>query len=419
MTVVIAVLHAEDVALEFVSVLRRHADRDIRVVVGQSGSWVILPAGLPPGERLELLAPLVEPGGNTAPLPAPEEVTGWLGGPPAEVWTHSPADHRIRRARFGWTVSRAVPGLTVTYSVGDNPFLQTVPGEVTALTGAEADIKIDFINRHAGELLRSRVADRLVTTDRVPVVERFFAADATQANRLYALISSLGDDAAVADDPWEFGRSAYEAARLDATAAWVARWCAPGDGPIVEVGACEGELTRRLAGNGYTIQATEPNAGFRARLAERLGAGPGSGPGTAGRAGARGGADPGAAGPAGAGVVTAERSGPGVEVSPDSLEDLAAHRSRPAAAYLLIEMLYYDQDLALLDALPTDRILIALETGQLNDRVWPWLRRQSTWRVAERLELAPPTLESICDGLAYLRKRGSRGLVLTRSGEAG
>ncbi|MEV4189666.1 hypothetical protein AB0J28_50360, partial [Streptosporangium canum] len=129
--------------------------------------------------------------------------------------------------------------------------------------------------------------------------------------------------------------------------------------------------------------------------------------------------DPGAAGPAGAGVVTAERSGPGVEVSPDSLEDLAAHRSRPAAAYLLIEMLYYDQDLALLDALPTDRILIALETGQLNDRIWPWLRQQSTWRVAERLELAPPTLESICDGLAYLRKRGSRGLVLTRSGEAG
>ncbi|MER5321173.1 hypothetical protein [Streptosporangium roseum] len=447
MTVVIAVLHAEDVALEFVSVLRRHADRDIRVVVGQSASWVTLPAGLPPRERLELLAPLVEPGGNTAPLPVPEDVAGWLGGPPAEVWTHSPADHRIRRARFGWTVSRAVPGLTVTYSVGDNPFLQTVPAEAVALTGAEADIKIDFINRRAGELLRSRVADRLVTTDRVPVVERFFTADAAQANRLYALISSLGDDAALADDPWEFGRSAYEADRLDATAAWVARWCAPDDGPIVEVGACEGELTRRLAGKGYTLQATEPNAGFRARLAGRLGAGPGSGPGTAGRteardgadpgtagwAGARdgadpgtagrtgawGGADPGAAGAAGAGGVTAERSGPGVEVSPDSLEDLAAHRSRPAAAYLLIEMLYYDQDLALLDALPTDRILIALETGQLNDRVWPWLRRQSTWRVAERLELAPPTLESVCDGLAYLRKRGSRGLVLTRSGEAG
>ncbi|MDP9861259.1 MULTISPECIES: hypothetical protein [Streptosporangium] len=409
MAVVIAVLHAEDVALEFVSVLRRHADRDIRVIVGQSGAGVTLPAGLSPRERLRLLAPLVEPGGNTAALPSPEEVAGWLDGPPAEVWTHSPADHRIRRARFGWTVSCAVPGLTVTYSVGDNPFLQTVPGEVAALTGAEADIKIDFINRHAGELLRSRVADRLVTTDRVPVVERFFAADVTQANRLYALISSLGDDAAVADDPWEFGRSAYEADRLDATAAWVTRWCSPDDGPIVEVGACEGELTRRLAGKGYAVHATEPNAGFRARLAGRMRTGTGSGTGV----------EAGAGSPDTAGAVPGVAGWPGAEVSPDSLEDLAARRDRPAAAYLLIEMLYYDQDLALLDALPTDRVLIALESGRLNDLVWPWLRGQSVWRVAERLELAPPTLESVCDGLAYLRKRGSRGLVLTRAGAAG
>ncbi|MEV8635013.1 hypothetical protein AB0395_25490 [Streptosporangium sp. NPDC051023] len=379
MTAVIAVLHAEDVALEFVSVLRRHADHDVGVLIGRSGARVTLPGGLPLRERLELLAPFVEPGGNTAALPAPGEVAAWLGDAPAEVWTHSPADHRIRRAGFGWVVSRAVPTTDVSYSVGDNPFLQTIPGEAVALSGAEAEAKIDFVNRRAGELLRSRVPDRLVTTDRVPVVERFFTADATRANRLYALISSLGEDAAVADDPWEFGRSAYEADRLDATAAWVGRWCSPGDGPIVEVGACEGELTRRLAGKGYTVQATEPNAAFLARLAERAGS--------------------------------------DAEVSSESLQELAAGRGRPAAAYLLIEMLYYDQDLTLLDALPTDRILIALETGQLNDMVWPWIRQQSVWRVAERVELAPPTLEFVCDGLAYLRKRGSRGLVLTRNGE--
>ncbi|MFD0891300.1 hypothetical protein ACFQ08_42700, partial [Streptosporangium algeriense] len=156
------------------------------------------------------------------------------------------------------------------------------------------------------------------------------------------------------------------------------RWCAPGDGPLVEVGACQGELTRRLVDKGYTVQATEPNASFLARLGERdLGA----------------------------------------ELSAESLEELAAGRSRPAAAYLLIEMLYYDQDLTLLDALPTDRILLTLETERLNDMVWPWLREQSAWRVAERVELAPPTLEFVCDDLAYLRKRGSRGLVLTRNGQ--
>ncbi|MFF3438980.1 hypothetical protein [Streptosporangium sp. NPDC002721] len=390
MTAVIAVLHAEDVALEFVSVLRDHADQDVLVVVGQARTGVTLPAGLSLRERLELLGPLVEPGGNTAELPVPAEVAALIGEAPApgEIWTHSPADHRIRRARFGWIVSRAVSPFpssssslslpAVTCSVGDNPFLQTIPATATAITGAEAEAKIDFINRRAGELLRSRVADRLVTTDRVPAVERFFTASAAQANRLYALISSLGDDAAVADDPWEFGRSAYEAARLDATAAWTTRWCSPQDGPIVEVGACQGELTRRLAGKGYRVQATEPNAGFRARLAER--------------------------------------AEPGVEVLPDSLEDLAGDGERQAAAYLLVEMLYYDQDLTLLDRLPTDLVLVALETGQLNERVWPWLREQSTWRVAERVELAPPTLESVCDGLAYLRKRGSRGLVLARAG---
>ncbi|WP_329425128.1 hypothetical protein OG339_32795 [Streptosporangium sp. NBC_01495] len=395
MTAVIAVLHAEDVALEFVSVLRDHADQDVLVVVGQKRTSVTLPAGLSLRERLELLGPMVEPGGNTAELPVPADVAALLGEAPGQVWTHSPADHRIRRARFGWIVSRAVspfspasvsspsspspPSLpAVTCSVGDNPFLQTIPATATAITAAEAGAKIDFINRRAGELLRSRVADRLVTTDRVPAVERFFTASAAQANRLYALISSLGDDAAVADDPWEFGRSAYEAARLDATAAWTARWCSPQDGPIVEVGACQGELTRRLAGKGYRVQATEPNAGFRARLAER--------------------------------------AEPGVEVLPDSLEDLADHGERQAAAYLLVEMLYYDQDLTLLDRLPTDLVLLALESGQLNERIWPWLREQHTWRVAERVELAPPTLESVCDGLAYLRKRGSRGLVLARAG---
>ncbi|GAA3123608.1 hypothetical protein [Streptosporangium carneum] len=377
MAAVIAVLHAEDVVLEFASVLRRHADRDVGVLVGHSGARVTLPGGLSLRERFELLAPLVRAGGNTEALPTPEQVAAWLDGPPEEVWTHSPADHRIRRARFGWIVSRAVPALAVTYSVGDNLFLQTVPDEAVAITAPEAEAKIDFINRHAGELLRSRVPDRLVTTDRVPVVERFFAADATRANRLYALISSLGEDAAVADDPWEFGRSPYEADRLDATAAWVTRWVSPADGPIVEVGACEGELTRRLAGKGYAVQATEPNDSFRDRLIAHA--------------------------PSGA------------EVSSESLEDLAEDGKRPAAAYLLIEMLYYDQDLALLDALPTDLVLLALETGQLNDVVWPWLREQSTWRVAERVELAPPTLEFVCDGLAYLRKRGSRGLVLTRN----
>ncbi|MFI6294266.1 hypothetical protein ACIBEJ_21935 [Nonomuraea sp. NPDC050790] len=376
---VLAVLHAEDVALEFVSVLTRHADDDVHVLVGVPAAAIVLPGGLPLRERLDLLAPYVEPGRNTAPPPGPEQVSAALGGLPATgsapvVWTHSPADHRMRRARHGWTVARTA-GAAVC-SAGDSAHLQVLAGQAAALTSAEAAAKIGFVVRHGAALLASRVADRLVTTERVPSVERFFQVEAGQADRLYALTASLGDDAALADDPWEFRGSPYEMGRLDATAAWVARWCAPGDGPVVEVGACQGALTSRLLAKGYAVRAAEPNPLFRDRLEHEH----------------------------------------GVAALPDSLEDLAAHRRWPAKVYLLGEMLYYGQDLDVLHDLPAEVLLISLAEERMADTIWPWVREQDVWQVAERVELAAPALETVCDGLAYVRKRGSRGLALARNG---
>uniref|UniRef100_UPI000DE30996 SAM-dependent methyltransferase n=1 Tax=Nonomuraea lactucae TaxID=2249762 RepID=UPI000DE30996 len=280
------------------------------------------------------------------------------------------------RARFGRTVVQAAG--TATCSAGDSPHLQVVADLAAALDAGQLAAKLGFARRHAGSLLASRVPDRLITTERVPAVERFFRLPEEGADRLYALTSSLNDDAALVDDPWEFEASVYEASRLDATAAWVARSCAPDDGPIVEVGACQGALTARLAAKGYTVLAAEPNPAFRARL----------------------------------------EAGPQVRVLRDSLEDLAARRGHPARAYLLSEMLYYGQDLDLLHELPTDLLMISLAGEWLNETIWPWVREQSTWRVAEWCELAAPALEFVCDGRAYLRKRGSRGLTLTRAGGA-
>ncbi|MBB5080364.1 hypothetical protein [Nonomuraea endophytica] len=372
---VLAVLHAEDVALEFVSVLARHPDDDVHVLVGTPPAALVLPGGLPLRERLDLLAPYVEPGRNTAAPPAPEQVAAALDAlPDPVVWTHSPADHRMRRARHGWTVARTAGAALC--SAGDSAHLQVLADQAAALTPAEAAAKIEFVVRHGADLLASRVADRLVTTERVPSVERFFRVDAGQADRLYALTASLGEDAALADDPWEFRGSPYEMARLDATAAWVARWCVPEDGPVVEVGACQGALTARLLAKGYEVRAAEPNPLFRARL---------------------------------------EREH-GVAALPDSLEDLAAHRRWPAKVYLLGEMLYYGQDLDVLHDLPAEVLLISLAEERMADTIWPWVREQDVWRVAERRELAPPALEQVCDGLAYVRKRGSRGLALTRNG---
>ncbi|WP_205315112.1 hypothetical protein, partial [Nonomuraea lactucae] len=120
MTPVVAVLHPEDVALEFISVLARHAAHDIHVLLALTDETLVLPGGLPLPERLELLARYVDPGRNTAPLPSRERLAARLGGlRHPEVWTHSPADHRARRARFGRTVVQAAG--TATCSAGDSP----------------------------------------------------------------------------------------------------------------------------------------------------------------------------------------------------------------------------------------------------------------------------------------------------------
>jgi hypothetical protein len=77
---------------------------------------------------------------------------------------------------------------------------------------------------------------------------------------------------------------------------------------------------------------------------------------------------------------------------------------------LLVELLYYGQDLALLDRFPTDRLFVAMEAGELARQNWP-----ATWSVEEELELVAPRLEPVANGHAFLRKRGSRGVVLRRN----
>lgn len=179
-------------------------------------------------------------------------------------------------------------------------------------------------------------------------------------------------------DPWEFATSAYEAERLDTTVAWIAGHCPPGSGPLVEAGACEGALTTRLVDKGFTVHATEPNPVFRHRLAAH--------------------------------------AGDGAHIHAESLEDLAARPELPGAAYLLIEMLYYGQDLALLDRLPADLVFVALAPETLAARLTPWLEHTPHWEKADETPLVAPALEAVCGGRAYLSKRGSIGVLLRRTG---
>ncbi|MFK8844491.1 hypothetical protein [Streptomyces sp. Ac-502] len=145
----------------------------------------------------------------------------------------------------------------------------------------------------------------------------------------------------------------------------------------MEVGACEGALTARLAADGFSVHAAEPNPHFRDRL------------------------------------VAAQRDTDAVRVGAEDLAELAKNGPE-GAAYLLVEMLYYGQDLALLDDLPTGLLFLALEPEALETRLRPWLATSTVWRPVEEIRLVAPRVEPVCGGRAYLSKRGSVGLVLRR-----
>ncbi|MGW4373705.1 hypothetical protein ACWEJ7_08570 [Streptomyces albidoflavus] len=379
---VLVCVRAEDAVLEFLTVLSREARDEAVVVLADPEVTVSLPSGTGLAERLALLAPHLRPPEEPGtPWPAPGELAARIGaaaaGREAVLWTHSPADNREARARLGRDTVRAAPGLPVRHAVGHSPYLQVISDEDVPLTPELAEAKREFVNGHGQELLASGSPQYRIDTARVPASERFFRSDAAEADRLYALLASLGEDAAEVDDPWEFAASPYERARLDATLAWTGRHCPPGTAPLVEAGACEGALTRRLLAAGHQVYATEPNDRFRHRL------------------------------------TTALAGAENLRVAADGLKELA-DGSGPRGPHLLIEMLYYGQDLALVDRLPADLVLLALEPEALRTTVRPWLAHTPHWEVADETVLVAPRIEAVCGGRAYLTKRGSHGLALRR-----
>ncbi|MER6057987.1 hypothetical protein [Streptomyces albidoflavus] len=379
---VLVCVRVEDAVLEFLTVLSREARDEAVVVLADPEVTVSLPPGTGLAERLALLAPHLRPPEEPrTPWPTTEELAARIGaaaaGREAAVWTHSPADNREARARLGRDTVRAAHGLSVRHAVGHSPYLQVISDEDVPLTPELAEAKREFVNLHGQELLAAGSPQYRIDTARVPASERFFRSEPAEADRLYALLASLGDDAAEVDDPWEFAASPYERARLDATLAWTVRHCPPGTAPLVEAGACEGALTRRLLAAGHRVHATEPNDRFRHRL------------------------------------TTALAGAEHLRVSADGLKELA-DGSGPRGPHLLIEMLYYGQDLALLDRLPADLVLLALEPEALRSTVRPWLAHTPHWEVADETVLVEPRIEAVCGGRAYLTKRGSHGLALRR-----
>jgi hypothetical protein len=373
---VVAVTRPEDVVVDFLSVLDPGSGREVHLVIADRGAYLKLPAGVPLAGRLAPLAELLQTSGEGAksfsPGSAADAIALETGDVAATIWTHSPADTRESRGRWALDLAAAVRRAPVRHAVGDGHWLQWKTDLDVRLEQPLIDAKLDFINTHCAELLRLDEEDEnALLTRRIQSVERFFESDADERARLFALMGSMSADAAIVPDPWEFATSQYEIERLDATAAWVRKHLDPVAGRVIEVGACEGALTRRLLADGYSVDATEPNLVFLARLRENVDG--------------------------------------DVRIHSHSFEELTTTRRLTSSAYLLIEMLYYGQDLTLLDRFPTDRLFVSMEPDELAQQVWP-----AAWSVEQELELVGPRVETVVGGRAYLRKRGSRGILLRR-----
>lgn len=378
---VIAVPRPEDVVVDFLSVLDPGSGREVHLVIADRGAYLRLPAGVPLAGRLAPLADLLQSSGEGAkplsPGSAAEAIALETGDVAATVWTHSPADSRERRGRWGLDLAAALRA-PVQHAVGDAHWFQWTTDLDVQLNQTLIDAKLDFVNTHCAELLRLDGEDEdALLTRRIPSVERFFSSTPDERARLFALIGSLSPDAALVPDPWEFATSQYEIERLDATAAWVREHLDPAAGQVIEVGACEGALTRRLLDDGYSVDATEPNPAFLSRLQSL--------------------------------ARLHENVEGDVRIHPHSFEELTTTRRLTGSAYLLIELLYYGQDLTLLDRFPTDRVFVSMDPAVLAEQVWP-----AAWSVEQELELAQPRVETVVGGRAYLRKRGSRGMLLRR-----
>jgi hypothetical protein len=291
------------------------------------------------------------------------------------VWTHSPADERLDRAKTA--VWAALAAGTARCSTGLSAHLRFVADITVALTPAQIGAKLDVLGTHfAGQIERAG-GPRGIGIASVVECERYVTATGTQAARLFSLRHDWHPDVDLGAEPWDFASSPYERQRLRSTADWIARHV-PAGGTLVELGSCEGALTDHLIGDGFTVSAQEPVVHFADRHATRAGA------------------------------------LPALTIGTHTLEELADGKGGRADAYLLVEMLNYIADLSIVDRLDTDLIVISMSPFAIRTRIMPWLQASTVWEVVEAHQIIAPRFELVCDGLAYHRKLGSTGVLAKR-----
>ena len=185
-------------------------------------------------------------------------------GPYSRVYTHSPLEKHCHHQDVAFAASQCFEEIWVRtwggYAV-----------EAHVLSQAAFAQKLDIINRVYAEAVTLATEDDHLSVAEVTGVEAFVPArfpEVTQARALTSL--EIRSDI---PNLWAFETSPYEQERYDRTCAVLAdagKECAPAS--ILEIGACEGVMTRRLRTlfPGAKIYAVEVNPVFARRLRESL-----------------------------------------------------------------------------------------------------------------------------------------------------
>lgn len=362
---VVVAAFAEDLLLEFSTVIEG-APAVTCIIAGSGGPLVrTMPAG---GDVGATVAQMMR--GCHASHAASSKP---LALDPADrVWTHSPLDFRPARARTTEWAARILGAAEMHCTAFATEEFGCLVDTSEALSRAAVSAKLRFAEQLCGQM-----GERAASAADVRAAEAFVTLNSRDVQRLAALAPGASARVSAVYDPWDFRTSAYEQERIARTADWVA--AAPGrhPGPVLEVGSCEGAMTQALLDRGVVVVASEPDRRFRARLIDRLGA--------------------------------------STRVLDASLEALAARDgSVLAAAWTLVEVLYYCRDLTVLDRARADALFVAASVGFVREVLRPWLAGSDVWHLEHETNLIEPRFEWLVPGRVYQRKAGSVGLALVR-----
>jgi hypothetical protein len=217
-------------------------------------------AGTVLGARRTLYLGLSEQGSFPA-----EALEGQLRslGPYRRVYTHSPLDEDSFRIYVASTVSKVFDTVWV-------PAIGAAATEAHVLTRDLFLRKVEIMNRYYCEHIRPENEDCSLSHGSLAEVESFVEVGHDEVIKAVAV--NTGD---ILDhrNPWGFKTSAYERTRFATTCQLLADHAEPGSiTDILEVGACEGEMTAllRAAFPDATIRAVESQPRYAENLQARF-----------------------------------------------------------------------------------------------------------------------------------------------------